>query len=545
MSPAGTWLSLRGRCAMHAAAAPVFALALSVLPLATLAQGSETAGFLVLVGTDTVAVERFTRTPRRLEAELTDRIQFYRQTYALDLSPDASVTHFVLSVRPAAASAESTPAQHVAIEFRGDSAIAQVGSGANAKTQRLAVPRGAVPFVNLSFSLVEQTLRRARALGGDDVAVPLTIIANGQSATMQVKKIAGDSAVLILGGTELRASMDVDGRLLAASVPAQRLTVRRVSAAASLSATPPKRDYSAPANAPYMAHEVRIEAPGGHVLAGTLTLPKSGAGPFPAVVTITGSGPQDRDESLPSLLPGYALFRQVADTLARRGIAVLRLDDRGIGESTGDYRTATSADFADDVRTALAYLRARSDIDGNRLALVGHSEGAIIAPMIAGKDTTLKGMVLMAGTSRPGREVMKYQMRYAVENDPAVPVEKRDSAAALAYERMQASAATVPWVKFFLDYDPARAAQSVRVPVLLLQGAKDWQVLPAQAEELAAAFRRGGNSSVMVEVFPELNHLFLADASGNPADYASLKDTDVSRAVLGRMADWLAARLAR
>jgi fermentation-respiration switch protein FrsA (DUF1100 family) len=164
--------------------------------------------------------------------------------------------------------------------------------------------------------------------------------------------------------------------------------------------------------------------------------------------------------------------------------------------------------------------------------------------MVAAKDTALRGLVLMAGTSQPGRDIMKYQMRYAVENDPAVPPEKRDSAAAFAYERMQASAATVPWVRFFLDYDPAAAAQSVRVPVLLLQGGKDWQVQPAQAEELAAAFRRGGNTNVTVQVFPELNHLFLVDASGNPAGYASLKDTDVGRSVLGRLADWLATRLA-
>jgi uncharacterized protein len=145
-------------------------------------------------------------------------------------------------------------------------------------------------------------------------------------------------------------------------VPAQRLTVTRVDGAhvTPMAAEPP--DYSAPAGAPYTAEDVVVHTPMGHTLAGTLTRPRTDA-PVPAVVLITGSGSQDRDEAIP-MVRGYRPFRDIADTLSRRGIAVLRLDDRGFGASTGDASTATSADYADDVRAALAWLRARDDIDG-------------------------------------------------------------------------------------------------------------------------------------------------------------------------------------
>src|SRR5437588_11644111 len=147
-------------------------------------------------------------------------------------------------------------------------------------------------------------------------------------------------------------------------------------------------DYSAPPNAPFTAEEVTVNAKG-FTLAGTLLLPKNGARPFPAVITITGSGQQTRDEPIP--LPGlekYKPFRQVTETLASRGIAVLRVDDRGVGGSGGRdvLMTATTSDFADDTRAEVAYLRSRPEIDPQRIALIGHSEGGIIAPMVAASD---------------------------------------------------------------------------------------------------------------------------------------------------------------
>src|SRR5215510_6809263 len=144
-----------------------------------------------------------------------------------------------------------------------------------------------------------------------------------------------------------------------------------------------------------------VKTPAGHTLAGTLTLPKgtNAKAPVGAIVTSTGSGPQDRDENIG--LQGYRPFRQIADSLARRGIAVLRMDDRGTGASGGTFKGSTSADFAEDVRAGLAYLRTRPEIKGDRLGVLGHSEGAVIAPMVADQEPTLRAIVLLAGVGEP------------------------------------------------------------------------------------------------------------------------------------------------
>src|SRR5262245_54861606 len=169
-------------------------------------------------------------------------------------------------------------------------------------------------------------------------------------------------------------------RLAALAAAASSLMVSPLVAQQTGSAA--KSDYSAPADASYTAEDVTVTTPAGHTLAGTLTLPKgaSGSHRVGAIVTISGSGPQDRDEAIG--LPGYRPFRQYADSLARRGIATLRMDDRGTGASKGTFRRSTSADFAEDIRAGLAYLRTRAEIDSGRLGVLGHSEGALIAPMV-------------------------------------------------------------------------------------------------------------------------------------------------------------------
>src|SRR5262249_27674172 len=151
----------------------------------------------------------------------------------------------------------------------------------------------------------------------------------------------------------------------------------------------PKPDYSAPADAPYTAEDVTVPTPGGFTLAGTLTFPKgaSRSKPVPAIVTITGSGPENRDEDIG--LPGYHPFRQIADSLSRLAIGTVRMDDRGTAGSGGTFKGATSADFAEDIRAGLAYLRTRPEIRSDRLGVLGHSEGAIIAPMVADKEPGL------------------------------------------------------------------------------------------------------------------------------------------------------------
>lgn len=314
---------------------------------------------------------------------------------------------------------------------------------------------------------------------------------------------------------------------------------RRADARSARAARPV--DYSAPPGAPYIAMNVEVPTPMGHMLAGTLTLPAGASRehPVPAIVTITGSGPTHRDEDLEGVLTGYRAFRQVADTLGRRGIAVLRMDDRGVGQSKGDFATATSADFAEDIRAALAWLRTRPEIDGKRLGLVGHSEGGLIAPIVASKEPGLRGIVLLAGPGKGGRDILTFQLTNLAKNDTALKGARLDSALKHIPARVDSLAATTPWMKFFLSYDPLPTARQVKVPVLILNGATDQQVTPDQVPALAAAFKQGGNKNVTVRVFPELNHLFIHDPVGFPGAYSKLPTSRIEPEVMGTMADWL------
>jgi dipeptidyl aminopeptidase/acylaminoacyl peptidase len=337
-------------------------------------------------------------------------------------------------------------------------------------------------------------------------------------------------------GTALKAHVDEKGRILDARVPSRDLRVERVETPEVETLGAP--DYSPPPGAPYFAEDVTIYATP-FALAGTLTLPKDRPRPIPAVVLVSGSGPQERDGTY---LGTYRPFRQIADALSRQGIAVLRLDDRGVGRSTGSFTRATSADFAQDVRAALAYLRERMDIDGTRLGLVGESEGGLIASMVAATDPELKALVLMGTPSRTGRDLIAQQVRYRLEHDN-VPLEERDSIAAAIETQNDRWARVLPWLRFILDYDPIPTAVRVSTPVLILHGETDRQVGVNQAEELAVAFRGGGNQDVTVRVFPNLNHLFLEDPDGDPERYALLGSKSVPVDVLSEISEWLSDHL--
>jgi dipeptidyl aminopeptidase/acylaminoacyl peptidase len=318
----------------------------------------------------------------------------------------------------------------------------------------------------------------------------------------------------------------------------------RATAQQPAPAPPPAPDYSAPSDAPYTAENVTVRSPDGHTLAGTLTLPKGAAAnrPVAAIVTITGSGPQDRDEAIG--LVGFRPFRQLADSLGRRGIATLRMDDRGTGGSTGTFKGATSLQFADDIRAGLAFLRQRPEIDARRLGVVGHSEGAVIAPIVASKEPALKGIVLLAGVSRPVRGALQYQMTNLANHDTSLTPARRDSVIAAIPDRIDAMIAADPWMRFILPYDPIPTMRSVAVPVLILTGANDQQATPDQAAEQAAAFKAGGNRDVTAMVVPGLNHLFVPDPDGFPGGYAKLKaPVTVDQGVIGTVVDWLAVHL--
>jgi dipeptidyl aminopeptidase/acylaminoacyl peptidase len=314
--------------------------------------------------------------------------------------------------------------------------------------------------------------------------------------------------------------------------------------AAQQSAPPPRPDYSAPAGAPYRAEDVTIPTAAGHTLAGTLTVPSTASRgrPVAAIVTISGSGPQDRDEFIG--IEGYRPFRQLADSLGRRGIAVLRMDDRGTGGSTGTFKRTTSAEFAEDIRAGLAYLRSRPEIDANRLGVLGHSEGAVIAPMVADAEPSLRAIVLLAGVAHPARSALDMQMKNLISHNAKLSDAGKDSAIAQIPARVDSMMAADPWMKFFLTYDPSATARRVKTPVLIITGANDQQAPPEQVAEQEAAFRAAGNRDVTAHVVPGVNHLFVVDADGYPGNYTKLPPpVRIKPEVVGEVVDWLANRL--
>ena len=329
------------------------------------------------------------------------------------------------------------------------------------------------------------------------------------------------------------------GRCVAAA-----LALAPALSTAQQAAPAPKADYSAPAGAPYRAEEVTVSTTAGHTLAGTLTLPAgaSRTTPVGAIITITGSGPQDRDEYLG--FGDFRPFRQLADSLGRRGIAVLRMDDRGTGASTGTFKRTTSAEFAEDIRAGLAYLRTRPEIDATRLGVVGHSEGAVIAPMVADAEPSVRAIVLLAGVAQPVRSALDMQMKNLIMHNTKLTDAGKDSAIKQIPTRVEEMMAADPWMKFFLTYDPSATARRVKTPVLIITGANDQQAPPAQVAEQDAAFRAAGNSDVTAHIVPGVNHLFVVDADGFPGNYTKLPaPLRIKPEVVGEVVDWLAKRL--
>jgi len=370
-----------------------------------------------------------------------------------------------------------------------------------------------------------------------------TITVNNDAVRLEMKSVAiVYEGVLNKERTELAGTFTQSGQEFPLSF--KRGDQAAASTQAAAAPPKPKPDYSAPADAPYSAEDVVVKTPAGHTLAGTLTLPKGAnrSKPVGAIVTVTGSGPQDRDEAIG--LPGFQPFRQIADTLGRRGMAVLRMDDRGTGESGGTFKGSTSADFAEDVRAALAYLRTRPEIRADRLAVLGHSEGAIIAPIVAEKEPRLRAIVLLAGIAQPGRTALHYQIKNGYERDTRLTPEKRTELIASIPTRIDGMAAADPWMNFFLTHDPATTMRRVKTPVLILTGSRDQQAVPAEVALMEAAFKKAGNKDVTARVLPDLNHLFVQDTDGFPGNYAKLPaPVMVQSDVLVLIADWLAKRL--
>jgi pimeloyl-ACP methyl ester carboxylesterase len=324
----------------------------------------------------------------------------------------------------------------------------------------------------------------------------------------------------------------------------------------------PKRPQLPVKPYPYREEHVTYRNPSAGIeLAATFTIPQ-GKGPFPAAILIAGSGPHDRDETI----FGHKPFLVLADYLTRHGIAVLRADKRGIGKSGGNYAAATTLDFASDAEAGIAWLKTRPEADPRNVGLIGHSEGGIVAPMVAARNRDVAFFVTLAGPGVRGDELLPLQViagneaagmshadalkdgdteRAALKiiesaTDPAKLREKLAPLMSQAEIDSQFAVVTSPWFRFLLQYDPAADLRKVTCAVLALNGSKDTQVVASQnLPAIRAALQAGGNRRFEIVEFPGLNHLFQTAKSGAVGEYGDIEET-MSPAVLSKIATWIA-----
>ena len=339
---------------------------------------------------------------------------------------------------------------------------------------------------------------------------------------------------------------------------------------------------------PYYSEKIKFENTTDKItLAGTLTLPEpphpEGTegrrdANYPVVVLITGSGPQNRDEEL----LGHKPFLVLADYLTKNGIGVLRFDDRGTGESTGDFKTATSLDFASDVESAVNYLLTRKEINKKKLGLIGHSEGGIIAPIVAAKSKGINFVVLLAGTGIMGNELLLLQQEligkasganneelqkakkinkgafdiiikssnseilkteltnYIQQTIKDIPESERPSGMSEKdFVNQQVNQLSSPWMQFFIKYDPSIILKEVKCAVLALNGSKDLQVPSTiNLETIKKGLEKGGNKKVTIKELPNLNHLFQECQTGTPQEYSKIEQT-FSPLALTTILNWI------
>jgi pimeloyl-ACP methyl ester carboxylesterase len=304
----------------------------------------------------------------------------------------------------------------------------------------------------------------------------------------------------------------------------------------------------------------------GVTLAGTLTKPSSGS-PYAAILLIAGPGPMDRDETIGSHKP----FQVLADYLTRHGIAVLRVDKRGVGKSTGKFETATTQDFASDAEAGVHYLMTRSDIDPKRIGLLGHGEGGMVAPMVAVNIPQIAFMVLIGAPGVNGEQILLEQtersekaahipqeqidadkdigsMLYKMVREGKTPAQlnatlnslPEDERVFAAHWQPQVQRMNSPWLHWFLSYDPAKVLEQVKCPVLAIDGEKDMQLNPERnLNAIKSALSHGGNHNVTLHLFPGLNYLLQPAKTGLGWEYETIKET-IAPEALDLIGNWVA-----
>jgi uncharacterized protein len=344
------------------------------------------------------------------------------------------------------------------------------------------------------------------------------------------------------GALQVSVWADADGTLLRLSVPAQNLEIAREDVASAATRT---TAFSIPGD-----EALTIPAVGFN-LAATITKPANASGPLPALVLVGGSGPTDRD----GFAFGIPVLGQVARDLVDAGFFVVRYDKRGVGQSGGRTETATLADYAEDVRAIVRWLDDRRDVDDNRIGLVGHSEGAMVAMLVAARDRRVAALALVAAPSTTGADLLLEQQRHVLdraktpeaEAQEKIALQKQIHEAVISGDGWDAvpanlrRSADTPWFQSMLLFDPATVMKDVRQPVLIVQGALDTQVPPHHAEKLAELARaRKRKVPVDLALVPGVNHLLVPATTGEVDEYASLTDKQVAGGVTSAIGTWMA-----
>ncbi len=379
------------------------------------------------------------------------------------------------------------------------------------------------------------------------------------------------TAKLTFNGAFADSASQFSGQWVQQGQPLRNLTFVKLD---DLSVYPtPKRTQHPTGPQPYLSKFVTFEnaEAKGVVLAGTLTLPE-GKGPFPAAILISGSGPQDRDETF----MGHKPFAVIADHLTRNGIAVLRYDDRGVEQSTGDFHSATSLDFASDANAAFHYLAKLENISSNAIGMIGHSEGGVIAPLASDNNNDLAFIVLLAGPGVNTLDLMLAQQR-AIAKSQNIPEEKVEKIQLISRQIMEQvrdsksedsaikavskilseknlalidtepeqklallESYTNPWYRYFMSYNPAKHFNNEDLPILALYGELDVQVT---AKENLAGLTNilQGHRDATIKLLPSLNHMFQQAQTGSMDEYRQIEQT-FSPEALSLMSDWLNQR---
>jgi dienelactone hydrolase len=426
----------------------------------------------------------------------------------------------------------------VRITLRADATAARSSATVHAAGETPGDPRdgtfdeGSIYWSDALPSAIEQAVLRARVLDRPVARIPAASPLSPSHGEVVVERLDATDWVVDYHAKRYDVLTDANGCLLAATLPDHGVVIERRPPM-------PPGDYplwapnAAPPDGAYDATDVTIKAPQGHTLAGTLTRPH-GRGRLPAAVLITGLSKNDRNNGSPPWMP----LRDVADALTRAGIVVLRVDDRGVGKSTGERDPSTTFDEADDVRTEVEWLRARPGIDASRIALVGYSEGGLIAPMVASRDPRIAAIVSLDGTGVPGAELARYQIEQAVQGDASIAEADREK----EIEKQLAEPMT-PRETSILSIDPLAFASGVRCPALLVHGGSDRHVPVRSAERLAAAMRAAGNRDVTVRIFPGVSHAMLPDPIGLSAGWVTLPGFLTAPGLLDTVSAWTAGHL--